>query len=1790
MAEIKNYNLDLLNKIAAAYEEMDEKRPGLNVTGNKRLGLQAKEGVSDETLAEARAALNEVIPNGLIFNLNKSVEPRHSERRQELKDLIDALNELEEEKQAPQTKQDTINATVNNPGPMERLANLIGDDYYKYNFKFENGRIVSDDAPQDVMIGVYARLREQGLGVTYDVNEDGNISVRGLRHGEKPATLTPTPAPSVAETGIQLINDVTKNYDYQDFINKEKNPQTPPTNDKGKVEETKADENATDKDALQRLNERFNSAEGRERLMSLAEQLNMMFDIKNGCLMSKEELSDEEFEFANTSLEYFYPTETVVDNAGKIIGITPVPGYEELANTVYDTMRKVAEVKKFEDDISKKKAAEVARFHRDPINFAEYVNDYLSEKYSDDSDDNEILYNALLFATLQAVKPADNRQKYSDYVSDNKSVYDIREEIQNEINALPADAKAAYDEAANEARQAFIDSLPPKALVEFENNLTQQLAQDNVTAEQSEDLTAKLSFVHARMDEIINDIADGSINYGSDESLNFFAIGEDYEGITSVINSRLTFNENAQAAQNIINKAIEEYDETYNLTDLNEQDAEILLNRSLQVDDLYGKMGLTQFLGRKLKNVVSSEKVSTERNLRLAPYIVDLYKNLTFTDENGEVIPQLDENGDFLQDSLYYKMADVAMARAYIQTVLSKKDIQRDGKANQDETITLQSLQQNIENFMYGDVLALVTTEMVAKGEDSSKAKELLDSIAAGNTYQLPAAPTVGMIATNIKSTIGVLDRLGTKIGRDAPVLSAMYGQIDHLDKGMKNSRFKKEYQLSKKLSNTKGRTLKMLSKVALTAVAFHFGGAPLVAGIVASMASISMYAGYVRHKRQAEKDGIQPLSGWDYLRENKTQLAMTVTSIGAIMTGAVWVSYSMAGVNILNQMVHNVRRDKIERLKPYQMVQNVRRDKDNGRKLSFKNLMGTAVEAGFPSALAVVTSMGIGGLLTHLDDSNSISMDNLFHDVSDAMSGIKNIFGFGNTVAEITPETQVVDNSAAQTATTAEVPNTAGSIQTPNSDLENQVPPKDATYVQSPADYAAEVAARQAAQVVNDTTTSALGVDTTTVQNNTGDTAANTAANAQPDTTDGTTETPSDTSAGTAGTTTDATAGTTGVNTTATTDGSDTKAQASGENIPDAQAFNHTYDQAAHDHAGARIHGQGTEYKLDYNDNQLNNALDQIRTIGGNNPHIQGADGQVNSEILMYKLNQMHQLLAPDTDIVTPDGTRVEAQAYYGHQMPDGSHYGPHDLRADLLGGKAVDPQAAAEIFAKIEPHIDANGHHIGDIHNFKEAGTWSYRQTGDGGYTQDLVHPATPQNDGIVGHLDENYQDALAGKNTVSEVGEQGQNDSQDTPAPTTNGVEQKTADGAPIPPVTGLEQNAPEGNVENNKPTETPFVPYIPYDKPIPSKFRHVLRNRMGSLLGSVKKTLGIKDKSTGQGTDAKVDNASSTNDIAQPTTKRPISYMRHDSIDNKVLDNEASKTGTKTAGQTPVGNHQREGVHTPPQGTNGAVLDEKRTPVPSGVNKKLVVTESDLPKDPYFNISSLSENVERDVNGAWVADFRENAPKINRTVKTANADYVTGKLPNAPQKGEIEPTVIPMGMTPTSANKDLLDNREELPEPRKELPHTVERDRRAIRLGAEQNNPTIHIGTEEQKTAMKLDMFKGGIPKHIRGVLEEKAQQAKQPPLVLENKEDRAKLTPEQAKALLDKYRDVTKAVEGMKQAPVTQNTTGTDTNVTVRSSKGNIQKPQPTQTGANGNTVDTQAAVWKHVTQKKNKQP
>ncbi|MBR6675331.1 MAG: hypothetical protein IKL32_05385 [Alphaproteobacteria bacterium] len=173
-----------------------------------------------------------------------------------------------------------------------------------------------------------------------------------------------------------------------------------------------------------------------------------------------------------------------------------------------------------------------------------------------------------------------------------------------------------------------------------------------------------------------------------------------------------------------------------------------------------------------------------------------------------------------------------------------------------------------------------------------------------------------------------------------------------------------------------------------------------------------------------------------------------------------------------------------------------------------------------------------------------------------------------------------------------------------------------------------------------------------------------------------------------------------------------------------------HTYETSAHELAQARLNGEGIYDAAgrpttpDYTPEQLDNALNQIRSLEGTHPELTGTGGTSNADILMYKLTQFNKLIAGNSELDI-NGTHIEINDSYGVQLDNGQIYTPAKLQADLLAGNTppISADQTAEMLGKVELSISSKGHFNQDIAHFQESGRWSYKPGMDAGFTVEPV-----------------------------------------------------------------------------------------------------------------------------------------------------------------------------------------------------------------------------------------------------------------------------------------------------------------------------------------------------------------------------------------------------------------------------------------------------------------------------------
>lgn len=160
-------------------------------------------------------------------------------------------------------------------------------------------------------------------------------------------------------------------------------------------------------------------------------------------------------------------------------------------------------------------------------------------------------------------------------------------------------------------------------------------------------------------------------------------------------------------------------------------------------------------------------------------------------------------------------------------------------------------------------------------------------SLQKGQKYKVDNKAFVGNFAAYTNNRMGWLNRLGTKIGKKAPVLGSMYGGIKKFDDTC-IKRFDPLYSQTKSfLGAVRGNMARQaLNQAVRTGCQLIPGGNIVYGSYVAGQAVWRLATKYKREKAEAKKNG-QKYSGWKFLGSHIGEIASsTMLSIGAFVPG----------------------------------------------------------------------------------------------------------------------------------------------------------------------------------------------------------------------------------------------------------------------------------------------------------------------------------------------------------------------------------------------------------------------------------------------------------------------------------------------------------------------------------------------------------------------------------------------------------------------------------------------------------------------------------------------------------------------------------------------------------------------------------------------------------------------------------------------------------------------------------------------------------------------------------------
>lgn len=415
---------------------------------------------------------------------------------------------------------------------------------------------------------------------------------------------------------------------------------------------------------------------------------------------------------------------------------------------------------------------------------------------------------------------------------------------------LTPEERQTFNESENKARKRILEVYPPKRLVETDEWLDE--AQTN-----TEDDALKQRIQNSRqmimetMESKIHAYANGEIVVDQSN------IADVYDGANRMFDyvekksEKENIKDDIATSREKLEEQINIYDENNGFTDLSE-------SNSAEIYQAYQ---------RATKSSENTQNPPEE--------YADLWNNIELSneEEREEVVALFNE---------------AAMKQAIRNVAVKNKDTKgkKLDEALKDELhkvyteqlgalIIANEMQKNCANPKYTPDMAKTDMEQV------------IADLQAGKKYSLDNKSLVGNFANYTNDNMGYLNRLGTKIGKKAPVLGSMYDAVKKFDDTC-IKRFNPLYgQIRSFGQAVKGNmAMQALNQAVRFGSQLIPGGNIVYGSYVAGQAILRLGIKYTREKEEAKKNG-KKFSGWGFLKNNVGEIASsTMLAVGAFIPG----------------------------------------------------------------------------------------------------------------------------------------------------------------------------------------------------------------------------------------------------------------------------------------------------------------------------------------------------------------------------------------------------------------------------------------------------------------------------------------------------------------------------------------------------------------------------------------------------------------------------------------------------------------------------------------------------------------------------------------------------------------------------------------------------------------------------------------------------------------------------------------------------------------------------------------
>lgn len=483
-----------------------------------------------------------------------------------------------------------------------------------------------------------------------------------------------------------------------------------------------------------------------------------------------------------------------------------------------------------------------------------------------------------------------------------------------------AEYESALSDKMLETPELF-ELMPPSLLAKEYTKLNDQLKEaldKNPEADVSA-LREKVSKLADRMDTLSSNLHDKQEFFFADIT----NIADTYDGYMAMFDAReqgLDDSEQSEKIKNIhsdnretLNTIIAPYDDAWNLTNLKESDADSLDSRFNELSETLEK---TELDAETLK-LVSNFKFFDENN----------QPEPQFVDKDGNKKDTFEEGDEIIKGSKLDTMVRIARQNVLMRQIGSNDDVSVE---NLNE-----NLKEELPTVLYAAHVAAQTEKGIKEDPKQFTDPAYLDQFKedlsnSEKPMGVSATAYEATIDNCINSTAAYATRLGTKIGKDKPVVTKVFEPLEDLDKraGDRTTETfdKRKVRIQQLKRAAKGAMSAFLVSGAITVVgtavasdakitvATH--GLNKVAGMaIGSALAIGMTIHQIHRwrkdrKAHGEKTGLKAA-----LKDRRLMSTITTTALGAAAVGfaatgnpavAQWLGYGAMAVGTANNVINS--------------------------------------------------------------------------------------------------------------------------------------------------------------------------------------------------------------------------------------------------------------------------------------------------------------------------------------------------------------------------------------------------------------------------------------------------------------------------------------------------------------------------------------------------------------------------------------------------------------------------------------------------------------------------------------------------------------------------------------------------------------------------------------------------------------------------------------------------------------------------------------------------------------------